>query len=441
MPDCVVDLPFVDILRLRHSASRLSILMVVLALVLTGCSSGSSSEPVAWHIDPTPTLPIPTATATAVPPTPASTATATIVPTATGDASASPQPPAQVLSADKLKTLAPNELGVVPILEYHVITTDPTQEAQFVRTKDDFIADLTWLYDHNFYIITVRELIENRISAPAGKYPVVLTFDDATSFQFSATKGADGKLVIDPDSAVGILEDFFASHPGFGHTALFAIIVNNCFAFPDDSQMDICGDKLTWLAEHGYEIGNHTMNHMDLLDQDDETFMHEVGQAKLFIDEHVSGLANLGDVLILPFGNYPDKDDHPDQREMLRNGFEYKGETIKIRAAMMVGSNPVVSPASVAWDPIWIPRVQAFDESLAYWFDVFTSGGTVLYVSDGNPETITIPDPLPGYLGDELDPDTIVAWGCDLIQYSPETGKVTAEIAGHGDGEDRGDLG
>jgi peptidoglycan/xylan/chitin deacetylase (PgdA/CDA1 family) len=435
----MVDLPVVDILRLRHSASRLSILTVVLALILTGCSSGSSSEPVAWHIDPTPTLPIPTATASAVPPTPE--ATATIAPTATGARSGSPHHAGQLLTADKLKSLAPNELGVVPVLEYHVITTDPTQEAQFVRTKDDFIADLTWLYDHNFYIITMRELIENRISAPAGKNPVVLTFDDATSFQFSATKGADGKLVIDPDSAVGILEDFFASHPGFGHTALFAFIVNNCFAFPDDSQMDICGDKLTWLAEHGYEIGNHTMNHMDLLDQDDETFMHEVGQAKIFIDQHVPGPANLSDVLILPFGNYPDKDEHPDQRAMLRNGFEYKGETIKIRAAMMVGSNPVVSPASVSWDPIWIPRVQAFDESLAYWFDVFTSGGTVLYVSDGNPATITIPDPLPGYLPDQLDPDTIAAWGCELVQYNPDSGKVTFDSVSHAQGDDRGDLG
>jgi hypothetical protein len=327
-----------------------------------------------------------------------------------------------------------------------VITTDPDEEAQFVRTKDDLIADLTWLYEHNFYVIPLRELIENRISAPAGKIPMVLTFDDATTWQFDAREDANGNLVISPDSAVGILEDFFAAHPDFGHTAVFAVIVNNCFAFPDADQMPLCDKKLQWLADHGYEVANHTMNHADLLDVPDDEFMHEVGETKLFIDEHVQGPANLGDVLFLPFGNYPDKDEHPEQRAMMRDGFEYKGETIKLAAAMMVGSNPTVSPASNAWDPIWIPRVQCFDESLEYWFDVFTNGGTTMYVSDGDPDTITIPQPLPGYLPGEFDPDVIRSWGRNLVQYDPDTGEIdaphkTSHSKKNNQDDNRGDLG
>jgi len=432
----------VDFVRVRHRVFRLPVLLLVVLLTLSGCggTGTSTTEPIAWHLDPTAThIPPPTAT---LPPVPTATTqpspTATSVPEQHGDSHG-----ASTLSADELQTLQPNELGVVTVFEYHVITTNPEEEAQFVRTKDDFIADLTWMYEHDFYAVPLRDVLENRISAPAGKIPMVLTFDDATTWQFDATEDADGNLVISPDSAVGILEDFFAAHPDFGHTAVFAVVVNNCFAFPDADQMPLCEKKLKWLADHGYEIANHTMNHADLLDVTDDEFMHEVGETKLFIDEHVSGPANLGDVLFLPFGNYPDKDDHQDQRAMMRDGFEYKGETIKLAGAMMVGSNPAVSPASVSWDPIWIPRVQCFDESLEYWFDVFTSGGTVLYVSDGDPNTITVPDPLPGWLPGELDPDLIQEWGRDLVQYDPDTGEVNGSGRTNGRKHDdaRGDLG
>ncbi|HYH13144.1 MAG TPA: hypothetical protein VD789_12370, partial [Thermomicrobiales bacterium] len=43
--------------------------------------------------------------------------------------------------------------------------------------------------------------------------------------------------------------------------------------------------------------------------------------------------------------------------------------------------------------------------------------------SDGNPDTITVPDPLPGMLDGTLDPEVIAASGKTLIQYDPESGE------------------
>jgi peptidoglycan/xylan/chitin deacetylase (PgdA/CDA1 family) len=378
---------------------------LALGLLLGGCGSSTSTttEPIAWQFDPTPTT--------------ASVATPAVQ---------TALPAAMPLTASQLRAAQPNELGVVPILEYHVITTDPAEEAQFVRTKDDFIADLTWLYENDFHVIPMRELLENRISAPAGKLPVVLTFDDGQSSQFSATRDAAGNIVPDPDSAVGILEAFFAEHPDFGHTAHFGIVANNCFAYPDESQRPLCHDKLRWLGEHGYEVGNHTYNHANLYDLDDETFMRELGETKLFIDRYVSGPGNLGDVLTVPFGEYPNQETRAYQQTMMQEGFEYKGETIKITAALMVGANPTVSPNSTEWDPMFLARVQAFDESLDLWFDACQDGSVPYYVSDGMPEVVTIPDPLPAYVANEFDPDVVAGWGRDLVVYDPDSGTVTA---------------
>jgi peptidoglycan/xylan/chitin deacetylase (PgdA/CDA1 family) len=398
----------------------------VVSSILVACgSSDSGDKQISWHASDglTPT------THAAIPPAASSTPPAGVG----GETSALPDaPPAAslILSPDKLKALKPNELGLVPVLEYHVITTNPKEEAQFVRLADDMRADLQWLYDHDFYVITVRELIINQITAPAGKRPVVLTFDDGTSSQFRFIKDRQGNLVPDPNSAVGILEAFFAKHPDFGHTAHFAILPYNCFAFPEEKQMPYCDQKIQWLVDHGYEVGNHTMTHANLTDIPTETFIDEVGGPMKWVRERVGDVQlNMSDVLTLPYGAAPDKDLHPDQRKLMREGFWLEGEAYYISAAFLVGANPSPSPASTQWEPLWIPRIQMFDDEVTKWFGAFERGEVPLYVSDGNPATVTVPDPLPNALADQLDAAALAADGKTVVQYDPVTGRQTNEAA------------
>jgi hypothetical protein len=63
------------------------------------------------------------------------------------------------------------------------------------------------------------------------------------------------------------------------------------------------------------------------------------------------------------------------------------------------------------------------------WLPEFESGGAILYTSDGNPDTVTVPDPLPGSLDGALDPDLIAASGKTLIQYDPGTGEPTGSMS------------
>lgn len=325
---------------------------------------------------------------------------------------------------------APNELGVIPLLQYHVFTTDPAEENQFTRTIEDFRADLQWLYDNNFYVISMADFVRNEISAPPGKHPVVLTFDDATPGQFRLIEQEDGTLLVDPNSAVGVMEEFFRKYEDFGRGGLFALLHFNCFGGDiEPEQVQYCQRKLEWLAQNGYEIGNHTWGHQDLLDVSDEEFQYQIGELWQWIEEHIPAEGARPGMLVMPYGNYPDRDLHQEQRRMMREGIPYDGETYLLEAAFMVGAEPAPSPSSKEWDHIWIPRIQAFDEELARWLPVMESGGVILYTSDGNPDMITVPDPLPGVLDGTLDPELIAASGKTLIQYDPESGEPTGSTS------------
>ena len=325
--------------------------------------------------------------------------------------------------ADRV-THAPNELGVIPILQYHLFTTDPAAEDYLTRPIEDFRADLQWLYDHNFYVISMADLVRNEIDAPAGKHPVVLTFDDASASQFRLIEQEDGSLLVDPNSAVGVMEEFFRTYDDFGRGGFFALLHFNCFAIPTEpDQMQWCGRKLDWLAENGYEIGHHTWGHQDLLDVTDEEFQYQMGELWQWIEAEVPASGALPSVIAMPYGNYPDRDTHQSQRQMMREGIPYEGEVYVLEGALMVGAEPAPSPSSTEWDHIWIPRIQAFDDELAKWLPQFENGGVILYTSDGDPDTVTVPDPLPEWLGDSLDPDLIAASGKTLIQYDPGTGE------------------
>jgi hypothetical protein len=105
------------------------------------------------------------------------------------------------LSAEQRRTLAPNELGLVPVLMYHDIIDVPETDVAYTRTLADFRAELQRLYDANYHVIPLQDLVSGQLDVPAGKHPVVLTFDDGIANQFRFLIAADGSTSIDPTSA------------------------------------------------------------------------------------------------------------------------------------------------------------------------------------------------------------------------------------------------
>jgi peptidoglycan/xylan/chitin deacetylase (PgdA/CDA1 family) len=276
------------------------------------------------------------------------------------------------------QSLPPNELGRVMILEYHKIDYP---EERWTRTPENFRRDLETLHARGYRLIGLRDLLDGRIATPAGTTPVVLTFDDSSPGQFRYVE-RNGRWVIDPKSGVGILEAFIEAHPGFGRAATFFVLPgasrpNRLFDQPEHE-----GRKLRFLAERGYEIGNHTLWHANLGKYDEATVRGQIAQAQVWIQRHVPGYRIR--TLALPHGVYP-----RDVSWAVRGSAQ--GATYRHDGILMVAGGSAPSPFARNFDPVRMPRIQAVERDLTYWLTYFDRRRDERFVSDGDPAVVTIP--------------------------------------------------
>ena len=272
---------------------------------------------------------------------------------------------------------AANELGRIMILEYHKIDYP---EDRWTRTPENFRADLEALYARGYRLQSLAALIEGRITAPGGTTPVVLTFDDSSPGQFRYVE-RDGRLEIDPKSAVGVLEAFIREKPDFGRAATFFVLPaadppNRLFNQPEH-----VGRKLRWLVEQGYELGNHTLWHANLGKYDEAVVRAQLADAQAWVQKHVPDYRFRA--LALPHGVYPRKVD------WALTG-SAKGTTYHHDAILMVAGGAAPSPFAARFDPLRLPRIQAVGHDLAAWLSRFDRNPDDRFVSDGDPATITI---------------------------------------------------
>ncbi len=418
-------------------------LLIVMVPLLSACNTGGSGGD-AWKNDegwvswnPTPQAPVAPAIVSSPVAVGGSSAKLGVATPASGGKRL-PLDFARILTDSERKKFQPDEMGLVPIPMYHAFVKDTETKGgattaggdgldQWTRTISEFRADLQWYYDHDFFVIPMRDYVENAMNVPAGKHPLVLTFDDASTRQAMWIKNSSGTIMADPESALGVMEAFSAEHPDFGRGGYFAVLLYNCFNNPDGpAEMADCATKLNWMADHGYEIGNHTQGHQDLTDISDDDFRYQIGDPTLWIRAHVPAKADMSSVLTLPFGAYPKRDLHPTQWEYLVDGFSYQGEAINLEGILQVNGGPAMSPVNAKWDRYGIARFNTDPEVTNYWWSEIESGELTMYTSDGNPDIVTVPNALPSTIAGLFDADRMTAKGYTVIQYDPATGSVSA---------------
>ena len=271
-----------------------------------------------------------------------------------------------------------NELGRVMILEYHKIDLP---EERWTRTPDNFRRDLQRLWERGYRLVSLNDYLDGRIALPKGTTPVILTFDDSSPGQFRYLE-KNGDWVVDPDCAVGILEQFEKDHPGFGRAATFFVLPG---ASPPNrlfNQPDLVGKKLAYLKSRGFEIGNHTLWHANLAKYDEATVRKQLLEAQEWVQKHLPGYRFRS--LALPMGAYPE--------DAVAAGVElFNGSAYRHDAVLMVAGGAALSPHARGLDLYHLPRIQATEAELGYWIGHFDKRGEERYMSDGDPATVTVP--------------------------------------------------
>ena len=298
-------------------------------------------------------------------------------------AQATPRPgtPATARTA-QAATRAPNEMGRIPVLEYHLIGE---RESRWSRNWQRFARDLELLHARGYRPITVRQMVRGEINLPAGLSPVVITFDDASPGQ-SRYLERNGQLVVDPQSAIGIWDAFAAKHPEWKGGGTFCVLTAAAEGHALFGEKGIQGQRSEWrhrkvreLIERGHEVCNHTLYHVNLARASAAFGMEQIARAQLAVDSAASGYRMTS--FALPLGEWPA------DRSILRRGRwtdprTGRTTTYEIDAILMVAGGPSRSPKDPQFDPLRIPRVQVYADELERTLDQLDRNNT-RYVSAG----------------------------------------------------------
>lgn len=268
-----------------------------------------------------------------------------------------------------------NELGVIPVLEYHLIGE---RESRWSRNHLQFARDLELLHARGYRPITVRQLVTKRIDVAPGMTPVVITFDDASPGQFRFIERGD-TVRVDPTSALGIWEAFAAKHPEWSGRAVFCVLPSATEGHAFFGDKGIQGQRTAWrlakvryLAERGYELCNHTLWHANLAKMSDPMVQEQIARAQLAVDSGMAGYRMR--TMALPLGIWP-KDRTLLQRGSWRDPKSGRTTHYEIDAVLKVAGGPSRSPFDTLFDPLRIPRVQVFGDELRILLDRLDRSG------------------------------------------------------------------
>lgn len=274
------------------------------------------------------------------------------------------------IKVDNEENYVYNESGKIIIAMYHKFAQVESDE--WTRSYENFYNDLKYLYDHNYRSVSLNDYINNTIKVPVGCTPIIFTFDDGSKGQFNLIRDENGELIANPESAVGVMERFYAEHPDFGLNGTFFINGTGFFGSEGTSS-----EKLNYLIDRGLEIGNHTNTHVSFSSASIEKIQEEIGLVANLVRKNANGYEITA--LALPNGV-----SSKDYKSYIASG-EYEGENYENKVILLVGAEPALSPNSEKVNFLSLPRVRArggnkaVDFDLYYWLDIMEKNPNMKY--------------------------------------------------------------
>ncbi|GGS53266.1 xylanase [Planobispora rosea] len=310
---------------------------------------------------------------------------------AKGGASAPPEPdlpsadlpPPVVATPEFARQVKANEAGMVPVIMYHRITKK--RRASIDRTPAQVRAEMERLARDGYVPVTAREFVNGRMDIPAGKHPVVLTFDDGHPSHFAL----DGAGMPAKDTAVGIIYQVARKYPDFRPVATFWVN-RQPFGLRDKADQ---ARAVRWLTSRGFEVANHTWSHPALPGLSRKRIAEQLVRVERMLVDLGAGPSQ---TLALPFGAMP----FP--RSSVQRG-KWDGTRFGFKGVFLAGAQPSVSPFAEDYDWRAIQRIQSNGKKgecrrwcSQYWLEWLNRHPGKRYTADGDPERISIPKELQG---------------------------------------------
>ena len=131
--------------------------------------------------------------------------------------------------------------------------------------------------------------------------------------------------------------DFERKHPGFPLAGTFYVNREPFGGVAEATEL------LRWLVTHGFELGNHTNDHLPMRDMNDTEVQRQLATGEEVIKRVLPGYEV--ETMALPLGSMP-------RNARLAVQGSWKGKRYgPFRGVLLVGANPTASPFSRAFDP------------------------------------------------------------------------------------------
>lgn len=295
----------------------------------------------------------------------------------------------QTMTPELAELRGANEMGLVLVVAYNKISNEESDATN--RTPDELRDDLALLGREGFYPVNFADLVTGNVDIPAGKSPVVITFDGSSPGQYRILDDDS----IDPNCAVGILQSLVENDYWQPRATFFCLLdvvpnENEVFGQPERRR-----EKLRNLVGWGYEVGSNTQTGLDLSSATQDAIRSELAESQKALNELI-GTDYAVSSLAVPYGKFPK---YP---SLLASG-TWQDYEYTYTAVAGLDNTLCPSPYSTNFDPMHVPRITSAGDNLAVAIDELKKRPGMLYISDGDPTSVSAPYELATSLGETRD--------------------------------------
>ncbi len=279
--------------------------------------------------------------------------------------------------------VTPNELGEIMIIMYHGVDSTILDTNVYHRSVEGFRSDLDRIYNDKYYIMSLKDYLNNEIDVPLGYTPIIITFDDGLSSSFSLVYDENNKLTPKKDSALYILNEYREKYNRPNATATFFINTKN----PPFYGFGTEDERINYLIDNGYDLGNHSHQHFLLENKSSDVIQKEIALTEEYVKNIVPNYELTA--FAYPYGGIPASSSLHYVLEGSYNDINYNYKV----ALLASSTNNTTNIYNIDFDPFLVPRVRGTDISnfdLGWYFDYYSEHPELKFISDGDKNTVSL---------------------------------------------------